>query len=235
MRLIIIIFLWLLFIAAVITFPLSNTLSAAESTHYSLRYDTSEVAQVAIIIPGMKQKVSQAEYQEIGGYYKSKGITPVFVDINWDETGIKNLAATARQISAEVNKSFAGSKIYIFGFSFGAVIAYKLAEIINPEQTLLCSMSPVFKEDREHQIFPIKQFAQLASYFWDTDISFAGNNGRCFTFLYGDDDSFLINNSIIENRKTQFKCNKSEIIKEASHDISKPVYLRAIKNIITGK
>lgn len=200
---------------------------------FSLQSDLSMPRnRVALIIPGVGQKTSDAEYHMIGDYYKSKGIRPIYVDIDWKRSGLNSLATAASQISSEIIKSYRGSTIYLFGFSSGAVIAYKLSESSNPAHTLLCSMSPVFAEDRKYQISPLRQFMGLVADYSSNHLSYSHNERRCFVFLYGDRE-FLINKSIIEHRKSVFTCSKTITVQGAGHNISDPAYLAAIKNIVT--
>lgn len=41
-------------------------------------------------------------------------------------------------------------EVYLFGFSFGAMVAFIASAEINPKLQLLCSLSPYFKEDLPH-------------------------------------------------------------------------------------
>lgn len=188
--------------------------------------------RVAVIIAGMDQKTSRAEYHTIGEYYKSKGIAPVYVDIDWKHTGLNNLATAASQMSAEIKRTYPDSTIFLFGFSFGAVIAYKLSESINPVHTLLCSMSPVFTEDRNYQIFPFRQVMGMMTDYSSNHLAYSPNEGRCLVFLYGARE-FLINKSIIEHRKSVFVNSKTITVQDTGHDIANPGYLGVIKRVVS--
>jgi hypothetical protein len=152
----------IIFILFTITFDSCVSDSSHAPKYFSLQYDSSlSRSKIALIIPGMSQTCSNPGYDSIGVYYKSCGITPVYVNINWKAVGIKNLTAAAVQLRKMLKDSFPQSKIYLFGFSFGAVITLKLSQMIQPEQVLLCSMSPMFAEDRIYQIFPFKQLTAI--------------------------------------------------------------------------
>jgi len=207
-----------------------------QATHqqlFSLQMDLAMPRnRVAIIIAGMNQKTSMAEYHRIGDYYKSKGIAPVYADIDWKHTGLANLATAASQMSAEIKKTYPDSKVFLFGFSFGAVIAYKLSESVNPAHTLLCSMSPVFTEDRNYQIFPFRQVMGMVTDYSSNHLAYPPNGGRSMVFLYGERE-FLINNAIIAHRKSIFTNSTTITVQGTGHDISNPLYLGVIKKVVS--
>jgi hypothetical protein len=202
---------------------------------FSIHYDFSMPRNdIALIIPGMHQINTDPGYDSIGIYYKSKGITPVYVNIKWKKVGLGKLCVAALQIDTMLKDSFPDSHVFLFGFSMGAVIALKLSQFIHAEQILLCSMSPMFAEDRNHQIFPFKQIMGIVTDYSSNGLSYSSSRETCVYFLYGDHDSYAINKAIIQNRKASFKCNKTVMIQNAVHDISGPTYLQGIKNIIWG-
>ena len=180
----------------------------------------------------MNQTDSNPGYDSIGVYYKNRGIMPVYVNINWKSVGFNNLSTSAFQIKTLLKDSFPDSHVFLFGFSFGAVISLKLAQLINAEQILLCSMSPAFVEDRVNQRFPFKQISGFFTDYSMNGLSYSANQGKCIYFLYGDHDSFLINKAIIQSRKSFFRCNETIIVKNAHHNISDQTYLKAIYQIV---
>jgi hypothetical protein len=219
-----------LFILIVITWDAYAT----NSSHlFSIHFDYSMPRNnIALIIPGLNQSNSDPGYDSIGTYYKSNGIMPVYVNIDWKTVGLGKLSPAAFQIHTMLKDSFPDSHVYLFGFSFGAVIALKLSQLIHAEQIVLCSMSPMFAEDRAYQIFPFKQLLGIFTDFSSNGLSYSSSLGICVYFLYGDHDSFVINKAIIQNRKASFKCNETNIVPNARHTISSRSYLNAIKRIV---
>jgi hypothetical protein len=210
---------------------------ALNSSHtpvfFSIQYDSSlSRNNLALIIPGMNQTCSDPGYDSIAAFYKYNGITPIYVNINWKVVGIKNLTAAAIQIHDMLKDSFPESQCYLFGFSFGAVISLKLAQLMRVEQVLLCSMSPMFAEDKIHQIFPLGQILGMITDYSKNGLSYSASKGTCVIFLYGDHDSYAINKAIIQNRKDFFTCNETSIVPNARHDISDRSYLMAIQRIV---
>ncbi len=200
---------------------------------YQLGYTPSaSFKKIAVIFTGVGQQTTNLEYTKIGRYYLSKGITPIYVDIDWRRVGLNHLSETADQLGAVICTSFPHSKVYLFGFSFGAVMAYKVSERIASEQALLCSMSPVFDEDRKLQQFPFKQLLGLITNDSKQKLTFAHSRSKGIILLYGEHDSFLINPRMIYFRKNSIANNVSVIVKDAHHDVSGGSYLRAIKTYV---
>jgi alpha/beta superfamily hydrolase len=207
--------------------------SSDNSALFSIQYDSSlPRSNLALIIPGMNQTCSDLGYDFIGTFYKSIGISPVYVNINWKAVGINDLSDAAFQIHNMLKDSFPESNLYLFGFSFGAVITLKLSQLANTEHILLCSMSPLFSEDRIHQIFPFRQILSIVTDYSKNGLSYSSSNKTCVVFLYGDHDSFAITKAIIQNRKEYFTCNQTIIIPNARHNISGSSYLSTIRQTI---
>ncbi len=214
-----------------------GTACATDPSHprplFSIRYDGLQPRfEIALIIPGLHQSDSDPGYDSIGACYKSIGVTPVYVNIDWKAVGIGKLSACALQIRDMLADSFPESHRYLFGFSFGAVISLKLSQLIQAQQIILCSMSPLFAEDRAHQIFPFRQILGMVADYSTNGLSYSRSRGTCVYFLYGDHDSFMINKAIIQNRKASFTCNETTIVPQARHAVSGGSYLKAIKRII---
>lgn len=200
---------------------------------YSLQYDTAAPRErVALIIPGLGQKISDPVFRLIADDYQAKGILPVLVAIDWKRVGLHGFTTAAAQIGSGIRRAFPGARMFLFGFSFGAVVAYELSGSLHPDQVLLCSLSPMFVEDREFQFFPLRQIMQLMLKDAGHPLSYAHNRSWYFIFLYGDHDSFLINQAIIAHRRALFPNNRTIIIKNAGHKLS-PAYLGAIKKLVS--
>src|SRR5258705_1869469 len=101
--------------------------------------------KVVFIIPGFRQKPTQIAYKEIAKKLKSEGYFPVPITINWKETTISE--NTDYFLSQVKKRDLVNKKIYILGFSYGAMIAFLAATKIKVHGLILCSLSPFFKED----------------------------------------------------------------------------------------
>jgi hypothetical protein len=200
---------------------------------FSIKFDASvSHGKIVLIIPGMGQNDSFAGYHLIGKYYGKRDIIPVYVNINWKVVGLHNVSITASRIYSMLNETFPNSEVYLFGFSFGAAIACELSKSLHADHILLCSMSPLFKEDHTYQIFPFKQLQWIIALGSGHLLSYSGNRGERITFLYGEHDSFLINSAIIRYRRSSFAYSETIIVKNARHNISEREYLAAIENVV---
>jgi esterase/lipase len=120
--------------------------------------------KIVFIIPGYKQKPTQPAYKKVVNILKKEKYIPVPVTIPWEEN---NISQNARFFLREYKrfslsqKTF-NKKIYILGFSFGAMIAFIASTKIKIDGLILCSLSPYFKEDlktKKSHIF--KEFMNL--------------------------------------------------------------------------
>jgi predicted esterase len=202
---------------------------------FSLVYDHSmHRDDIALIIPGMHQTNRNRGYDSIAGFYETRGITPVMVNITWKKVGLQRLSEVARQIDTMIRDSFPDAHIFLFGFSFGAAIALKVAQTLPAEHILLCSMSPVFSEDRSALIFPFRKMMGMVTDYATNGLSYAANRKMCIFFLYGDHDNVIFNKAVINHRQSFFTCATSTIVNNGHHDISSRHYLQEIKRIVQG-
>lgn len=103
--------------------------------------------KIAYIIPGYSEShLVQKSYGKIAKFFLAKGITPVQVDINWDLKKPIDFEKHNQQFFKKFQKSN-NSKIYVLGFSYGAMIALLTAAKTKPSELILCSLSPYFTED----------------------------------------------------------------------------------------
>lgn len=96
----------------------------------------------AFIIPGFREHARSAGYEEIAAMFRKKGCDPVIVRIDWNRKTMTDYVAQFRRILLKTDGEF-----YLFGFSFGAIIAFLSAIERNPKALFLGSPSPYFKED----------------------------------------------------------------------------------------
>jgi hypothetical protein len=187
--------------------------------------------RIALIFPGLGQSSSAAEYQRLGQIYLGLGITPVFVDTRWSRAMLKGIPATASLIAAQTQADFPGAQISVFGFSFGALLAYQMADIANAGPVALCSMSPAFIEDRPWLGFPLRQLRWALGQAPFGPLSLASHPKRCYVLLYADHDSSLLNPALIQHRMASFPGSALVIVPDATHRLNEN-YLKAIQNIL---
>jgi len=96
----------------------------------------------AFIIPGYRETSDNAGYKEIASMFRKKGCDPVIVTIDWKNKTMAEYVDQFRTILSKTDEPF-----YLFGFSFGAFIAFLTATERKPKALFLASPSPYFKED----------------------------------------------------------------------------------------
>ena len=164
------------------------------------------MSKVAYIIPGALESNKKKPYKEIAGFFKSKKIKPVPVDIKWKYTTLSdNLSQFIRKY-----RKFDGDEIYILGFSIGAVIALIASTKIKTKTTILCSLSPVFKEDlpylkhRWKKLIGKRRLNDMKKYSFDKIVK----DIRCRTILVAGNKEYteLLSRVKIAKRKIKNQC-----------------------------
>ena len=185
---------------------------------------------VVYIIPGYTENVRTRGYRQVIRFFKQKHIKPVVVNIHWK---YHTMLDYLDQFIAQY-KPLAGRKTYLFGFSFGAMVAFLASSLINPDKLYLCSLSPYFKEDltyikkrgrkalgkRKIRDFKTISFHDIAKKVFCKTILVAGNQESPDVLRR----AYLARHEITKA--------KFYLAKGATHDLSQPEYLNALKKII---
>lgn len=104
-----------------------------------------EQKKIVFIIPGFRQKPTQIAYRNIAKLLRQEAYFPVRLSVTWKDTTLsENIADVVSKIKKKVHGK---EKIYLLGFSYGAMIAFLAATKIPVKGLILCSLSPFFKED----------------------------------------------------------------------------------------
>lgn len=200
---------------------------------FTLHYDGDEENKhIAVILPGQHQKVSQHEYRTIGNYFLENGIRLCYVDVSWENIHLNNIVDVCNRIGTDVATQNPHARIVVFGFSFGAVMAVKMTEQLNPAMLLLCSLSPVFKEDVDVHPFYLKPIFSILSDYTTNQLFYPPELPDNTIFLYGDHDTFVLSEKIIASRKFFYPRSRTVIVQGAEHDISGETYLETVKKYI---
>jgi len=186
---------------------------------------------VVYVITGFGQKTSQKEYREVIKRFKERKFTVIPIRISWKHRVMSDYVKEfLKQLQHKPN-----DRVCLFGFSFGAMIAFIAAPQLKPHGLYLCSLSSYFKEDltslkkswkkylgkREMKDFHQFSFNKLAK-----DI-------RCKTVLMvGDKEGEESMNRAKDARK-RIKNAMLIIVKGAKHNLAQKEYLGAVRKIIT--
>ncbi|MFN3188461.1 MAG: hypothetical protein ACK42D_02880 [Candidatus Paceibacteria bacterium] len=185
------------------------------------------------LLPGFKTQITDPLYKELVLYINSRGYTVRAVPITWNNRTVSKNAEDFLNYF-EKNK---GTKNYVLGFSYGAVIAMMTAERTKPKKLILCSLSPDFKEDSEVMPVWLKKYIGK-NRCDDTKTRSAKKIAKSLdvetVVLYGEKEG--IDYPQLKKRcedTSQLAVNsKLVVVKNAPHDISFPAYTEAIKNVI---
>lgn len=187
--------------------------------------------KVALILPGWQQKMSEKKYQTIVRSFSKQGIKPISVTISWKRITVKQYA---EQVLNEY-KFEKGTEVYIYGFSYGAIVALICSLVLKPKVVILSSLSPYFKEDLNR-----------IPKWWKTE---AGkNNLRNFEKMKFSDFPKSIAKKVIiiagdkEGPEVMyralvahehFKNNQLVIVSKGKHDVGQPEYAEVLKEVIS--
>ncbi len=188
--------------------------------------------KIAFIIPGWSEsKKNNFAYNKIAGCFKTKGITPIIVDIEWKN---KTMSEYVRQFETVYSKNRKDAEIYFLGFSFGAIIAFISSAKLKLKVQILCSLSPYFKEDfprirewwKRHigkkRLADLRKisFSELAKHVSAKTIILAGGKeGKEVNYRAKDAHKRIKNSKLI-------------IIPEVKHEIQQNEYLAEIEKVI---
>ncbi len=188
--------------------------------------------KIAYIIPGYGESYKkQPSYNKIANLFKIAGIQAVHVDINWHHQKPRQFSDYVDQFLKQLDKP-KGTDIFIFGFSYGATIAFLSESKVKVKALILCSLSPYFKEDIKNlEKDWVKSWKKD---FIHSDYSFVEVAKKIHTKTYlcvGKEEHLA---SLTRARSARMRVDNSElfVVKNAKHNINKKEYLEAIECVI---
>jgi esterase/lipase len=194
--------------------------------------------KIVFIIPGFGHQPTNRAYKEIANMLKKDGYTPVSVKIPWKESTISDnivhfINTYKRIVTA---KKTPRKKIYILGFSYGAMIAFIASTKLKVDGLILCSLSPFFKEDISKiefkkistlEINRYKDFVQYSSKKLATETS-----AKKVFMLYGAEESVPLIHRVTKTYNEMSSPYKYLLpIGKTEHDIGNKQYLHTIQNV----
>jgi pimeloyl-ACP methyl ester carboxylesterase len=162
-------------------------------------------------------------------FFTKKGFLVKPVPIQWNYRTMSDYIEEFERFYS-VHK---GKKNYLFGFSYGAVIAFSTAEKLQPEKIYLCSLSPDFKEDVKGMEEWIKKYIgarRLNDCLQRSGVDIAKQLTVPTVIFYGEEevvDFPQMKKRILETKRLAKNVEVVEVA-NAPHDISFPSYQNAI-------
>lgn len=186
--------------------------------------------KVAFIIPGLFQTTKTKGYKQISSFFKSKNIKPILVDIDWKYKTLTDYIYQFKKIY-EKNKA---NEIYLFGFSFGTLIAFSSANDIKSKALILCSLSPGFKEDLAYWKKSWKNI--MGKNRWEDFKKYSFNEisrkikTKTYILVGEKEAKQMLKRSNDANNK--LKNSELIMVRGAKHDISRREYMDAVREVI---
>jgi hypothetical protein len=191
--------------------------------------------KIAFIIPGGNHDCGMIAYKKIGGYFKKKGIKPLFIEINWKQNSIQDLISESRKKISDYLKIYQNSEKYMLGFSFGAMCCIANSIIVKPKKLILCSLSAFYREDIPRLSWWMKLYADYFEYPGFKKPSYPAitrDIEKNTLFIYGQGEILIFNKKNVEARKKIFSQSEVKIVKGAWHNIGNRNYQRTIEGTI---
>ena len=189
------------------------------------------MSKTFFLIPGYGESEKTAPYPQLKEMLEGYGFDVHIVPIPWDPGVMSDYVDEFKAFFQEHK----GTKNYVLGFSFGAMIAFISAPEIQPDMLILCSMSPFFVENLESTPKHIREFweekgkmddFQNFSYKWIVQ-RWKGPT----VFFFGTKETAFLRASVDVIHK---KSKKSWIypIEEADHNIAHPAYIQFLEEFL---
>ena len=193
------------------------------------------MGKVVYIIPGFKESISRKGYQKVMEAFRQNGFDTIPIKVSWQG---KVMGDYVEEFMHQVRHN-SSDEVYLFGFSFGAIIAMISSIKLQPKTQILCSLSPYFKEDLKYlkkswkkrvgkkRINDLKQFSfdNFARKINCKTILVAGTN-ECKKYP-------LLKRRVIDAHK-KIRGSELFLVKNAEHNISQKIYLTKLKEIISS-
>lgn len=189
------------------------------------------MAKVIYVIPGFTENTKQKRYREVLKFFRQKNFKVIEIKIKWR---YKVMSDYVKEFQNQYDQHKNNDKVYIFGFSFGAMISFIVSSQLKPTAQFLCSLSPYFKEDLLRikkywkKCIGIKRVKDLNS------ISFneLAKSVKCKTYILAGDKEGPEIAWRAEAAKKRIKISELYMINGAKHDISQKEYLDTIKKVV---
>ena len=183
----------------------------------------------------MGEKTKLKKYQKVIKFFQASHFKTVPVKITWD---YKVMSDYAKEFLSQFKPAGKGEEVYLFGFSFGAMIALITVAQIKPKVLFLCSLSPYFKEELPYiknswkKIVGSKRLEDFKKF----SLNRLAKSVHCKTILvFGAKESPDTKAEVKRAKSINKKIKNSKlfIIPDAKHEIGGKSYLNQLKVIIS--
>ncbi|MFH1364260.1 MAG: hypothetical protein ABIH52_01260 [Candidatus Aenigmatarchaeota archaeon] len=188
------------------------------------------MAKVVYIIPGFTGNTRLEGYQRVMKYFKSQDIRSIPVNISWK---YKTMSDYIKQFMNQYKET--RDEVYLFGFSYGAMIALISSIKINPRKLFLCSLSPFFKEDLRYlkKSWKKRYGKKRLEDFKNFSFNDIAKQIKCEVVLFAGNKEYQDVLRRVDDASRKFKNNKLIIAKGARHNILQDEYSQTLKQYIS--
>lgn len=191
--------------------------------------------KTAFIISGFNMSISAADekYEELRNAVASKGYKVIPVPFHWNYTTVSEYVDKFIPFYEE-NK---GTHNTVVGNSYGAMVAFLSAPIVQPDRVLCCSLSPYFKEDwgKTTEEYRVKRFGKRRNnaqkYLSAKETAREINRRKIpLVLLYGEQEKELYPELVARIKETANDLNDCEVVEvpDAPHPFRDPAYIKGI-------
>ena len=191
------------------------------------------MAKIVYIIPGLGESIEDKRYAGVVELFAKKGFKIIPVRITWKN---RVMSDYVKESLLQFNQHTDKDEIYLFGFSFGAIISFVASPQINPKMQFLCSLSPYFKEDLPTIKEWWKKFMgkNRINDFETLSFDDISEKVKCKTYIFAGTSEGPEVVRRAKSAKKQIEGSELFMIDGAKHDISQDVYADKLVEVISG-
>lgn len=202
------------------------------------------MSKVIYSIPGGMEQTTMKRYRGALKFFRAHGFRVVPVHISWKRHVMTDYVLEFFQ---QYNQHRPQDEVYLFGFSFGAMISFiassrlaaqkKSSTLTRPTAQFLCSLSPFFKEDLPFikkwwkNLLGIRRYNDFQSF----SCTAIAQRIQCKTILFAGTREGPEVERTARRAHQHIKHSTLFMIDGARHDISQDVYAQAIRAAVSSE
>jgi len=191
------------------------------------------MSKILYLIPGFTESAKEERYSEITLFFKQKKFKIVPVEIRWKH---RLMSDYVKEFFGQFTHHSVKDDIYLFGFSYGAMISYIVSAETEIKSQFLCSLSPFFSEDLSKTRSWWKKLTgkKRLKEFENLKFNNLAQKVKCKTYLFAGtkEGPEVINRAKIANKKIHN--SQLNFVDGGRHDVSQKIYIKKIKEILTN-
>ncbi|HLC54350.1 MAG TPA: hypothetical protein VJK07_01845 [Candidatus Nanoarchaeia archaeon] len=190
------------------------------------------MSKVVYIISGFTEKINLKGYQQAIKFFKSRNYRVVPIKIYWK---YKVMSDYVDEFFCQLSHK-KSDDVCLFGFSFGAMVAFISAVKLKPKMLFLCSLSPYFKEDLRflkkswRNRVGKKRLEDLKNFSFQKLVK----DITCKTLLIVGEKELKELHKRVDDAHKKIKNSELFIASNAKHEISQKEYIDKLHEVISN-